>query len=417
MSCEGWEALILENVCDISSSKRIYAREYQDSGVPFYRGKEIIEKFKGNKISTKLFVSEKKFIDLEKKFGAPKQGDILLSSVGTLGVPYLVQNEKFYFKDGNLTWFKNFETNCDSRFVYWWLQSPAGQNQINNKAIGSTQKALTIDTLKKFDIQVPPLAEQKAIAATLSCLDDKIELNNQMNDTLEQMAQALFKSWFVDFEPFQDGEFEDSELGKIPKGWKVGTVEELTNNIFSGGTPRTAVAEYWGGEYSWFSSGETRNPIIIGTEKKITKSGIENSSTKLAKKGSVLIASAGQGFTRGQTSLAMVDTYVNQSVVVLDIMPEYSSYLFFNLRRRYEELRGISDSSSIRGSLTTKIIRQLPILIPTLEDVLEFKKIADTIIKNMGDIQFENSTLTSLRDTLLPKLMSGEIRVPVEPAE
>ena len=399
MNCEGWKEYsigdVVINYDKLRKPLSSKARENFKGEYPYYGAQGIIDYVKEYIFDGQYLLIAEDGENLKSK----KQNIAQLANG-----QFWVNNHAHILKNNELS---------DIRFLCYILNAI----DIAGYITGSAQPKLSQYNLNSIKVTLPLLYEQKAIAATLSCLDDKIELNNQMNDTLEQMAQALFKSWFVDFEPFQDGEFEDSELGKIPKGWKVGTVEELTNNIFSGGTPRTAVAEYWGGEYSWFSSGETRNPIIIGTEKKITKSGIENSSTKLAKKGSVLIASAGQGFTRGQTSLAMVDTYVNQSVVVLDIMPEYSSYLFFNLRRRYEELRGISDSSSIRGSLTTKIIRQLPILIPTLEDVLEFKKIADTIIKNMGDIQFENSTLTSLRDTLLPKLMSGEIRVPVESAE
>ena len=230
MSFSEWKSLKLGDICDITSSKRIYAKEYKSSGIPFYRGKEIIEKFKGNTVSTELFITKERFDELTDKFGAPAKGDILLSSVGTLGVPYLVQDEKFYFKDGNLTWFKNFIGSC-SKYLFLWLQSSYAKNQIDCKAIGSTQKALTIDVLKKFEINLPPIQEQKAIAETLSCLDDKIVLNNRINKTLEEIAQAFFKSWFMDFEPFQDGEFEDNEFGRIPKGWRVRELGEIVEII------------------------------------------------------------------------------------------------------------------------------------------------------------------------------------------
>ena len=135
--------------------------------------------------------------------------------------------------------------------------------------------------------------------------------------------------------------------------------------IFSGGTPSTSNPDYWDGNFNWLSSGETRNDFIETTEKKITQEGIENSSTKLAKKGSIVIASAGQGHTRGQTSFLKIDTYVNQSIIVIEpnknIIDPY--FLFYNIKHRYNELRQISDSSSIRGSLTTKIIKNLEIFL------------------------------------------------------
>ena len=174
MSFSEWREIKLGDLVDVSSSKRIYAKEYVDSGIPFYRSKEIIEKSKGNYVSTELYISKERFNELKNKFGAPSLGDILLTSVGTLGVPYIVRKEEFYFKDGNLTWIKNFKDNCHNKFIFYWLLSPDGVNQINTRCIGSTQKALTIDTLKKFELKIPPYEEQKAIARILSTLDEKI---------------------------------------------------------------------------------------------------------------------------------------------------------------------------------------------------------------------------------------------------
>ena len=108
MSCNKFDEYRLGDLVGISSSKRIYAKEYLDYGIPFYRSKEIIEKHKGNEISTELYISEERYNELRERFGVPNEGDILLTSVGTLGVPYLVRDEEFYFKDGNLTWFKCF---------------------------------------------------------------------------------------------------------------------------------------------------------------------------------------------------------------------------------------------------------------------------------------------------------------------
>jgi type I restriction enzyme S subunit len=214
----------MSDVCDITSSKRIYAKDYQTDGVPFYRGKEIIEKQKGNlSVSTQLFISEHKFQEIEGKFGAPVAGDMLLTSVGTLGVPYVVkQGERFYFKDGNLTWFKNIDGML-SRYLYYWILSHAGKAQLKRCQIGSSQPALTIVLLKQMEIDLPPLPVQKKIASILSAYDDLIENNERRIRILEEMAQNLYREWFVNFRfpGHEKVKMVNSPLGKIPEGWDV----------------------------------------------------------------------------------------------------------------------------------------------------------------------------------------------------
>lgn len=143
-------------------------------------------------------------------------------------------------------------------------------------------------------------------------------------------------------------------------------LDDITKKIYSGGTPSTKEAAYWNGNLKWLSSGETSNRFIISTEKTITQKGAENSSTKLAFKHDLVMASAGQGYTRGQTSFLKIDTYINQSLIAISVNKDeiHPLYLFYNLVSRYEELRQISDSSSIRGSINTKMIKNLNITIP-----------------------------------------------------
>ncbi len=194
----GWQEVKLGEVTDIGSSKRIFYNEYVNRGVPFYRSKEIIEKYNGKDISTRLYISNEKFLKIKRKFGAPSTGDILLTSVGTLGIPYIVkQGEIFYFKDGNLVWFKNFTKNLLNRFLYYWIISPIGKGELQNATIGSTQSALTIQGLNNLKLILPPLPEQKAIAEVLSSIDDKIYLLHRQNKTLEDMAQTLVMRWFI----------------------------------------------------------------------------------------------------------------------------------------------------------------------------------------------------------------------------
>lgn len=147
-------------------------------------------------------------------------------------------------------------------------------------------------------------------------------------------------------------------------------IKDISKVIFSGGTPSTQNSEYWYGDLYWLSSGETCNPFIYNTNRRITKKGADNSTTRLAIKGDVVIASAGQGFTRGQTSFLKIDTYINQSIVAVRSNHNFviNKYLFYNLYSRYDEMRLLSDSSSTRGSITTKMISEMEISVPSLEE-------------------------------------------------
>lgn len=189
------------------------------------------------------------------------------------------------------------------------------------------------------------------------------------------------------------------------------TIGNYADRIYSGGTPTTSNASFWDGSFEWLSSGETRNRFIISTEKTITQLGIDNSSTKLAKKHDIVMASAGQGFTRGQTSLLLLDSYVNQSVIVIHADKKVQPYLFWNLSNRYDELRAISDSSSIRGSLTTKMISAFEIPYANENYLQAFSNFAWSVILQIENNLHESQRLSEIRDILLPKLMSGEIDV------
>ncbi|MBN4063761.1 restriction endonuclease subunit S, partial [Cardiobacterium sp. AH-315-I02] len=164
--------------------------------------------------------------------------------------PYLVkENEVFYFKDGNLTWFRKYK-NLEPLFLYYFFLSSVGKERLNEITIGSTQSALTIAGLKTIQINLPPLTEQKTIAKILSSFDEKIELLREENKTLETIAQTFFKEWFVNFNyPGATGEMVDSELGEIPKGWRSGKLVDVTS-IKGGTTPSTKNSNYWGGRCS-----------------------------------------------------------------------------------------------------------------------------------------------------------------------
>ena len=258
---------------------------------------------------------------------------------------------------------------------------------------GATRNALTKAMIEQLELDLPPLDSQQQIVAILDSLQSKIQLNQKTNDNLYEIVNAYYTSLFKDVE------------------CEMTTIGNYAERIYSGGTPTTSNAAYWDGTFGWFSSGETRNRFVISTEKSITQTGIDNSSTKLAAKHDIVMASAGQGFTRGQTSMLLIDTYVNQSVIVIHADRKILPYLFWNLANRYEELRTISDSSSIRGSLTTKMIAAFEVPLANNDVIQTFSDFAWAVIPQIENNLLENERLAALRDLLLPKLMSGEIDV------
>ena len=423
-----WLNFSLGEILDITSSKRIFRSDYCESGVPFYRSKEIIEKSKGNNISTELFISEDKFEAIKNKFGAPEPGDILLTSVGTLGVPYLVKNEDhFYFKDGNLTWFRNFSDQIMPKYLHLWFTSALAKRQIDEITIGSTQQALTISSLKSLMLKVPPLSQQKAISHILGSLDDKIELNRQMNETLEAMAQALFKSWFVDFDPVIDNalaagnaipdefseraeqrkaiekknnsdiqnlfpdEFEfTEEMGWIPKGWKLINFGEFCDIKKGKNITKSTVAE---GSVPVVAGG--LNPAYYHN-----KSNVE---------GPVITVSA-SGANAGFINLYYQDIWASDCSYVNESMSPFIFTTYSFLKYYQDKVFGLQHGA-VQPHVYPKDLSRLNFI-----DSNEGVKIAieKNLVSYYKKVKFNEElieTLTKLRDTLLPKLMSGEVRV------
>ena len=410
------------DICDVGSSKRIYASDYTESGIPFYRSKEVIELATNQEIINELFISKDKFNQLDEKFGSPKNGDILLASIGAnMGIPYYVNtNYKFYFKDGNVTWFKNFKNNVNSKYIYYWIKSPLTQQKFINIAIGSAQKALTIDSLRKLDIYLPPLEEQEKIANILSSLDDKIELNNEMNKTLEEMAQSIFKRWFVDFElPNEDGqpykssggEMVDSELGMIPKGWEVKKISELIE--VKDGTHASPKVSKEG--FPLVTSKHIKGDRIAIEDAKIIseKDYLEVNKRSKVDTGDILISMIG---TVGLTYFVQEEE-INFAIKNIGLFKTsqnktLSEYFYLYLKsdnmKNYIEARlaGTTQKYISLGEL-----RNIPVVLPNDSIIDKFKKVVGVLLDKRRLNIINNEELMITRDTLLPKLMNGEIMI------
>jgi len=192
---EEWEVVRLGEIAEITSSKRIYFDEYTEEGIPFYRSKEIIEKAQGLNIEKTLFIPENKYRFIEKHFGTPKTGDILITAVGTLGVIYVIKTSdgKFYFKDGNLLWLKNLTGSLIDIELLAYLFQEVFEKQKEILTIGTSQNALTIEKMKEMQIPLSPLPEQQRIASILSQIDETIEKEQKYKEKLERIKQGLME--------------------------------------------------------------------------------------------------------------------------------------------------------------------------------------------------------------------------------
>lgn len=420
----------LGDLLEITSSKRIHMADYVASGVPFYRSKEVIERAKGNSISTELFISHAQFDLIKQKFGSPRDGDILLTSVGTLGVPYVVRGDgDFYFKDGNLTWMRNFSKAINPQFLYFWLTSPQTQQKLDEVSIGSTQKALTISALKALQIPLPTRVIQDEIVEVLSAISDRITLLRETNATLEAIAQALFKSWFVDFDPvrakmegrapegmdeataalFPDA-LEESELGWVPKGWNTQTFRD-TINIIGGGTPKTSNPDFWGGEIPWFSVVDAPNAtdvFVVDTDKHITEAGLNGSSTKLLPTSTTIISARG---TVGRLALTGRPMAMNQSCYGLLGKAGDAYFTYFSTTRLVEQLKQRAHGS-VFDTITQDTFAGVMVSYPSREVIAAFEASVEPLMSRLRENLLQSGTLATLRDTLLPRLISGQLRLP-----
>lgn len=410
----------LGDFCTIGSSKRIHLSDYVENGVPFYRSKEIIELSENKTLSETLFISQEKYDEIKAKFPVPKIDDILITSVGTLGKVYQVKDDFFYFKDGNLTWLRDYdESIIDVQYLYHWLRSSTFQTQISNNNIGAVQKALTIDYLKSVDIVLPRLETQQKIAKILTALDRKIALNNRINAELEKMAKILYDYWFVQFDfPDENGKPYKSSGGKmvwnevlkreVPLGWGSENILAVAN-LLGGGTPSKNNTEFWDGNIPFFTPTDCDNSVYtLSTNDYITQLGLEKSSTKLFAKNSIFLTARG---SVGRLSLNAIPMTMNQSCYALQSKENISyAYLYF-LAKNLVNVLEVKATGSIFNSIVSSDIENTILVIPTINCIQKFGKICEPFFEQIKNNTKQSQTLTQYRDFLLPMLMNGQVEI------
>ncbi|MDR1896048.1 MAG: restriction endonuclease subunit S [Prevotellaceae bacterium] len=291
----------------------------------------------------------------------------------------------------------------DKNYIYYSISGNDFQRFIlNNIDSQSAQANISSTSIGRFPILLPPLPIQRTIAVTLSCLDDKIELNNRINANLEAQAQAIFKSWFVDFEPFRDGEFVDSELGKIPKGWRTGTLGDIC---------------HYSSAKIDISSLTTKN--YISTENMLSnKAGFKSAvnlptvkQTTMFNAGDVLISNIRPYFKK----IVYCDLDGGCSADVLCLKPyspKESAFLYFTVYADefFDHMVSGSKGTKMPRGDKSHIMNYL-IVIPPENVIFSYKDIAEPILSLKSNLTAENTRLSAIRDSLLPKLMVGEIDI------
>lgn len=404
------EYVTLGNYCSITSSKRIFAEQYVEKGVPFYRSKEIIEKNNGQDISEPLYIEPEVYETIKKKFGVPQQGDLLLTSVGTIGIPYIVKDEQFYFKDGNLTWMRDFSKELSSKYLYYWISSKFGKDSLVNRCIGSSQAALTIDILKNYKLLIPKREIQDKIVSILSAYDNLIENNNNQIKILEQMAENLYKEWFVRFR-FPGHETTPFENG-IPKGWKI---EEIKNiSTVTDGVHNT-IQDTPNSQYLLLSCKNIKDGKLHISDDERTID--EETFLKLRKrtqlaKGDVLVTSVG---TIGDTLLLNQEPShieFQRSVAIIKPNKKFvnSSFLYEMLKSMRKELENAAHGAA-QQCLFIGDINRMKVCLPPLEISLLFEKKVQKIYDLILTLTNQFDNLIKQRELLLPRLMSGKLVV------
>ena len=400
----------------------LVSKDYTSDGVPVIRGDNMGDRWVSGDF---VFVSEQKASDLEANFARP--GDIVFTQRGTLGQVSLVPPGPYdrYVVSQSQMKLTVDSSIADPLFVYYSFKAPHQLEYILNNAVQAGVPHTNLGMLRDTPISLPPLNEQKRIAHILGTLDDKIELNRQMNKTLEEMARALFKSWFVDFDPvrakmsgrwtrttplpglpislfdlFPD-HLVDSAQGEIPAGWSFRPIGDLVD-VVGGTTPSTKVLAYWeSGIYNWATPKDLsllQEPLLLDTERRITDEGLTQIGSGLLPVGTVLLSSRAP---IGYLAIAEVPVAVNQGIIAMKpSVPLPSSFLLNWTHFAMDEIIGRANGSTFL-EISKSNFRNIPVVVPDPTVICAFDNRAAQIYARLGVSGRQNSDLTKIRQGLV----------------
>ena len=383
-----WEYTTIGDHCTVTSSKRFHLSERSTTGVPFYCSKEIIQKVNGEEISDCDFIKEESYENVKKQYGVPESGDLLITTRGTYGIPYIYRDtDRFYFADGNLTWLKDFDGELLVKYLYYWILSYEGQKKMDAIAKGTAQKAVPIASIKMLQLPLPPVDVQERIAEVLFAYDNLIENNQKQIKLLEEAAQRLYKEWFVDlrFPGYEDTPIVDS----VPKGWASGVIGDIAEfkrgkTITKKQAVKGEIPVVAGGKEPayWHNKANTGNPVIT------------------------VSASGNAGFTRMYYKKVWASdcSYLDCNAT------ENLFYVYLHLKYRQDDIYSMQ-KGACQQHVNAKEINAMKMLIPANDVLQSFVEIISPYFERISSLERQIHHATQARDRLLPKLMSGEIEV------
>lgn len=409
-----WSITTIGDHCTVTSSKRFHLSERSDEGVPFYCSKEIIQKVNGVEIEDCDYIREELYEQVKREFGVPEAGDLLITTRGTYGVPYIYQeNDRFYFADGNLTWLKDFDNDLIAEYLYYWVRSYEGQKMIDAIAKGTAQKAVPIAGIKTLQLALPPVSEQKKIVKILLRYDNLIENNQKQIKLLEEAAQRLYKEWFVDlhFPGYENRKIVDG----LPEGWQKSPIGKMVKIVR-------------GRSYSSKELSDIDSVLMINLSNIRAYGGYNRNQEKryngkyndeqVVETHDLLMGVTDMTQERRTVGrVALVPNLHAKAMISMDLIkliPNESSTLFLYALLNYG---GYSEVVS-RFANGTNVLHLRPDVLDIVDVVVPDAKTQGIFVDFFGKIQnlidmLQDEIIVAgeARDRLLPKLMSGEIEV------
>ncbi len=403
---EEWKEYKIKDVTSVLGDGIHGTPKYDENGSVFFINGNNLE---NGKIVIRENTKRVSFEEAAKHQKPLNDRTIFVSINGTLGNVARYNGEPCIL--GKSACYFNVKEEFDIDFIYYVVANNEFRKEIERLATGTTIKNVSLETMRNYTFFAPSRLEQKKVASILKSLDDKIECNRRINENLEQQAQALFKSWFVDFEPFKDQPFVESELGMIPQGWRVQEAQEVFS-INIGKTPPRKESE-------WFSESNEDNvwvsiadmgscgTFISDSSEYLTDEAVKRFNIQIVEKDSILLSFK---LTVGRVAIADTRLTTNEAIARF-ILPEKSYREFLYLYLKQYKYGNLGSTSSIATAVNSKTIKGMKLLIPNAEMIERFSNNTSPLFEQIRTIQQESRRLAELRDTLLPRLMSGELHV------
>jgi type I restriction enzyme S subunit len=415
-----WEINKFDDVAEIIHGFQFRTNDFTKLGIKIFK----ITQIQGDgtiDLSKCDFIDSTRINDFNKNIIG--YNDILMALTGaTIGKIARFKSDEIALQNYRVGKFiSKDELKLSTDYLYYFLSSKLFFNQLLSRQTQSAQQNIGKEDICNMSICFPNLYQQTAIAEILSSLDDKIELNNKINKELETLAQTLFKQWFIDFEfpnengePYKSsgGEMVESELGEIPKGWVVNTLDDISK-ITIGRTPPRQEHKWFStdsNDVKWISIRDMGNcgTFIHTTSEFLTEDAIEKFNIPSIEPHTVIMSFK---LTVGRISITTERMLSNEAIAHLNLTNSeiYPEFLYLFLKQF--NFDSLGSTSSIATAVNTKSIKSLPFVYPDIELLSKFNGVITPLFSRIHNLTFENNELTNLRDTLLPKLISGELEI------